>query len=346
MTQGIGDHPEAIRAAVIGAGISGLACARELAAVGCSVRVFEKSRGPGGRTSTRREGELRFDHGAQYFTARDPRFRDQVRDWLGRGLVAEWPARFGVACDGPPDARSDGVERWVGVPGMNALCRSLAEDLDVVYRTRVERITRRDGRWRLAADDGTDLGGFDRVVVSAPPAQTAELVGGVSHAIATAASAVPMTPCWAVMATFEDALETPFDGVFVTSGPLSWAARDSSKPGRREAPDRWVLHGSPEWSESKIEAAPEEVCTELLEALARIEGRPLEASHLRAHRWRYAQPTVPLPSSCLFDGLASIVACGDWCGGPRVEGAYLSGLAAAKGLLEGPGVLNRGRGEW
>jgi predicted NAD/FAD-dependent oxidoreductase len=340
-------HPEqsaTIRTAVVGAGMSGLVCARELSAAGFTVRVFEKSRGPGGRTSTRRDGELRFDHGAQYFTARDPRFRDQVREWQRQGLAAQWRARIGVANDGPPVAGTDDVERWVGVPGMNALCRSMADDLDVVYGTRVGRITRTAGRWRLATDHGDDLGGFDWVVVSAPPAQTAELVRGASHAIATAAAAVPMTPCWAVMATFEEALETPFDGVFVRSGPLSWAARNSSKPDRRAEPDAWILHGSPEWSESHIEAPPEDVCNELLAALARIEGRPVEAARLRAHRWRYALPIDPLSSSCLFDGDAPIVACGDWCGGPRVEGAYLSGLAAAEGILGDPKTVNPDRG--
>ncbi len=60
------------KVAVIGAGISGLMCARTLADHGCDVSVFEKSRGVSGRMSTRRvDDSLSFDHGAQYFTARD-----------------------------------------------------------------------------------------------------------------------------------------------------------------------------------------------------------------------------------------------------------------------------------
>ena len=39
---------------VIGAGMAGLACARELAAKGFEVTVFDKGRGLGGRTATRR----------------------------------------------------------------------------------------------------------------------------------------------------------------------------------------------------------------------------------------------------------------------------------------------------
>ncbi|WP_230945853.1 FAD-dependent oxidoreductase [Burkholderia vietnamiensis] len=41
--------------AIVGAGIAGLACARVLADAGHRVTVYEKSRGVGGRMSTRRE---------------------------------------------------------------------------------------------------------------------------------------------------------------------------------------------------------------------------------------------------------------------------------------------------
>ncbi|MBC8101135.1 MAG: NAD(P)-binding protein, partial [Cytophagales bacterium] len=52
---------------VIGAGLAGLAFAGDAAASGASVRLLDKGRGVGGRTATRRFGDLRVDHGAQYF---------------------------------------------------------------------------------------------------------------------------------------------------------------------------------------------------------------------------------------------------------------------------------------
>jgi renalase len=55
--------------AIIGAGIAGLACAQRLQDGGCSVTLFDKGRGAGGRMATRRVttpfGEIAFDHGAQ-----------------------------------------------------------------------------------------------------------------------------------------------------------------------------------------------------------------------------------------------------------------------------------------
>lgn len=327
----------ALEVAVIGAGLAGLACARRLRESGHAVTIFEKSRGPGGRASTRREGALAFDHGAQYFTVRDPEFRSIVDGWRKLGVAVRWCGRVSVLGDGGGGAAGAEVERWVGVPGMSALGRQLAAGLDVRYGTRVAALAREGDGWRLGGEDGAELGRFQAVVVSAPPAQTAALLEAVSPALATRAAGVAMAPCWAVMAAFESSLELPFGGAFVRGrSPLSWVACDSSKPGRRADAETWVLHAAPGWSEAHLEDQPELVAAALLgafgEALARRVDRP---GHLRAHRWRYALPLADIEERCLMDESGSIVVCGDWCGGPRIEGAVLSGLAAARVLVGG-----------
>ena len=79
-----GDRVDAI---VIGAGISGLAAATELAKAGCRTIVLEKSRGIGGRMATRRVGPAVCDHGAQFFTVRTRAFGATVAEAHAAGLV-------------------------------------------------------------------------------------------------------------------------------------------------------------------------------------------------------------------------------------------------------------------
>ena len=321
-----------LEVAVVGAGMSGLTCARDLADHGHRVRVFDKARGVGGRMSTRRRGELRFDHGAQYFTARDPRFTRWVDSWRHDGLVAKWEGRVEVLGDDAGRGRREGPERFVGVPGMNAVCRHVAADLDVTCETRVGRLERAGARWRLSSTADRELGRFDAVVVSAPAPQTAELLAAAAPELSARAAEVEMTPCWAVMAAFDRPLDLGFDAAFVHGSPLRWAARNSSKPGRPRD-EAWVLHASPDWSNRNLERPPEEVARELLAALGAAVGAPLESpALLEAHRWLFALPE-PLADSCLFDAGLRLAACGDWCAGPRVEGAFLSGSAAAGRLL-------------
>jgi predicted NAD/FAD-dependent oxidoreductase len=321
-----------LEVAVIGAGLSGLACAGSLADAGIRVQVFDKSRGPGGRMATRRQGDLRFDHGAQYFTVRDPRFRRQVEPWHADGLVARWPGTIAVVRNGEISFKDDSTERWVGVPGMSAICGRLASGLEVTYGSRIVQMERRDGRWRLRTDDGAEAGRFDAVVVSAPAPQTAALLAAPAAHLAERAAEVDMAPCWAAMVSFSEPLGIAFDGAFVEDSPLGWISRNNTKPGRPPN-ESWILHATPDWSRKHIEFDQDVAAQWLVDAFCEAVGRSLpQPASLTAHRWRFALPEKPLSEPCLFDPDLAIAACGDWAGGPRVEGAFLSGCAAADGL--------------
>ena len=315
--------------AVVGAGLSGLVCARTLVDHGFSVTVFEKSRGVGGRMSTHRRGDLRFDHGAQYFTVRDPRFRRYVDSWRQDGLVECWNGRIVELEAGEIKAGKSGQDRFVATPGMNAIGKHLAKGLDVRLETQVAPLEREGDGWQVRSTLGERFGAFDAVVVSAPAAQSAVLLRQVPT-LAKQTSQVQMNGCWALLVACNGSVTPDYDAAFVRSSAISWIARNSSKPSRHANPETWVVHASAEWSEQHMEADRAEIEDALLSLFWRVTSRkPLPTLYVKAHRWRYAIPSPPLPHPCLCDQHLQIAACGDWCGGPRVEGAFLSGAAAA-----------------
>lgn len=317
--------------AVIGAGLSGLACARALSDAGLHVTVFDKGRGAGGRMSTRRTDHGAFDHGAQYFTARDPEFQAAVAGWVAAGVVAPWLGNIGRIGEGPGMEPSPG-ERYVGVPGMSRLLRHAAGDLAVDFETPIMSVERFGGTYTLRDESGRALSGFDRVVVAVPAPQAVRLLSA-APLLAERAAAAGIAPCWSVMACFDAPVPTPLDGVFIVGKAVSWAARDSSKPGRAPG-ERWMIHGHWEWSAQHLEDAHESVSAVLMTAFFEALGVPEQApSFLATHRWRYALPVQPLPEDFLYDAAAGIGACGDWCNGPRVEGAWMSGAALARAML-------------
>lgn len=328
-----------LRVAVVGGGIAGMAAARTLADQNARVTVFDKGRGPGGRMSTRRADELRFDHGAQYFTAKDERFARSVRSWVREGIAAPWQGRIGqIDAKGSIGAKTENPGRYVGVPGMNTVVRYLTETLggqsEVHFGVRVEAVHATDDGWLLKNDQGAELGPFDAVVVALPAPQAAELFAELPH-LREPAAAAEMRACWAAMVCFEHRIPCEFDGLFINldGGPLSWAARDSSKPGRNDA-ETWVLHASPDWSEANIDMEKDKVASELLAAFFGAVGiDPQQHTTLMSHRWRFAQTQAAVDGGCLFDRESLLAACGDWCCGGRVEGAYLSGVAAAGRVL-------------
>lgn len=327
--------PAAVRpkvAAVLGAGLSGLTCARSLSDRGWSVRVFDQARGVGGRMSTRRADGRHFDHGAQYFTVRDERFEGVVESWRENGLVSEWDGTIAVLGQGAKRAKDHRTRRFVGVPGMNSICGHLAVGLEVTLETRIASLDRVDGRWLMTSDSGVELGGYDSVVVSAPAPQSAALLAAPAPEMARRVEQVEMAPCWAVMASFTVPLHLSFDGAFVHDSALSWVARNNSKPGRPDG-EAWLLHASPDWSRSHLDLEKGDVAKLLLGAFrTAVGGLDQDAAKVDAHRWRYALPINPLAERCLHDAELGLGVCGDWCGGPRVEGASLGPLLELRRL--------------
>lgn len=317
--------------AIVGAGLAGAIAAQTLQAHGARPVVFEKSRGPGGRCATRRMDEVGFDHGAQYFTVRDPRIKERLPEWLRAGVVAPWQARI-VARDNDQWIAKPQPTRYVGVPGMSALAGALLQGIETHFDVRVSGLEATAHGWRVRSNVSQDGRVFDRVLVTAPPPQASVLLQAAPP-LARAADAVAMAPCWAAMFTFDAPIEVHFDGAFANHPNISWLARNNSKPGRppREA---WVVHASENWSRRHLEVSPEAVLPELLALFFEISGaRPRPALHRAAHRWRYARPTSALDEPCLVAPEWGLAVAGDAYTGGRIEGALLSGLLASERLL-------------
>lgn len=331
------------RVAVIGAGMSGLIGARTLVDLGFEVTVFEKSRGLGGRTATRRaDPTLSFDHGAQYFTARAPHFVRHVEAWIQQGIVAKWTGRIVTIEGAMVWPKIEQPQRYVGVPGMTAIAQHLAADLHIRRDTRIVRLKRVDETWQVTDATGQVYGPFSHVIVSLPSPQAADLLG--DHAFAAETRTIPMTPCWAVLAAFERRIEAAWDGAFVHGSPLAWVARNSSKPGRDGSHDCWVLHAAPDWSAAHQDMDRDSVKATLLRAFAEITAAPaLNPVHLDAHRWLYSATPLSLDRLVLADHDAGLIVCGDWLAGGRVEGAFHSGVAAADCVLRHVGISSEKR---
>ncbi len=307
-----------MRIAIVGAGMAGLACAEKLVGGGHDVTLFDKGSRPGGRMSTRvlqsAVGNIAFDYGAQYMTARDGTFCDRVERWHRAGLVARWPTA--------------GEDAWVGVPGMSAPIVDMAERLDVRWSTRLATLRDENGQWHLDGD-GSRAGGFEAVVIAIPAQQVVPLLENLDSEAAAIAEATHSQPCWTLMVGFSAALPIGMD-VFKDDGIVSWAARNSAKPGR-SGPEAWVIQANPTWSMDNLERGREAIVPDLLKAFADRTGLDLpKPLAIAAHRWRFAR-SGRADARYLWNAKRQIGVCGDWLIGPKVEAAWLSGshLAAA-----------------
>ena len=320
---------------VVGAGLSGLLAAHELQDNGWRVVVLEKGRGVGGRMATRRVGEGNFDHGAQFFTVRENRFGALVEGLKSAGVVEEWTRGF---ADANGERDEDGHPRYRGSEGMASIPKYLARDLDVRTNERVVEINLRDRVWEVATDSGAREEG-SALILTAPVPQSLELASSGDFELSEKAQreleSVSYDPCLALMALLDGPGVVPEPGgVQIKGEPLDWIG-DNYQKGISHT-NGITIHGGPEWSREHYDASEEQVSRELLALAGGQLGNPLEdrARETSLARWRYSWVTNAHPDPYLVANEdPPLLFAGDAFGRPKVEGAALSGLAAADRLL-------------
>ena len=322
---------------VIGAGIAGLAAARALHRQGADVVVLEKSRGYGGRVASRTVQGARIDHGAQFVTAREPRFRAQVDAWLEDGTLRHWTTGIPTWTrdGGWREPSSDAHPRYASPGGMNALGKALAADLDVNREVLIAGVRADAGGWLAETSSGRSWRAR-QLILSPPLPQTLALLRAVDipSAQRTRLASVGYAPCHAVVAGFEGVTPPAWAAVRLPEDPdLALIAHDTSKRDASAAPVTVVLHGTPAFTRRTFEWPADEVVAALLAAATPLLPWATTPAWTHHHRWRYARPERTLDGAALevCDGL---LVCGDAFGGGRVEGAYLSGLAAAQRIAD------------
>ena len=324
-----------LRVVVVGAGMAGLVAARDLSPR-FDVVVVDKGRGVGGRLATRRIGDATFDHGAQFVTTHTAEFADLVARWERDGVAEPW-FHGQIGPDGVTDP--DGHPRFRGVISMNAIAKHLATGLDVRVATPVTAVEPSGVGWQIRLGDGSQLAA-DAVVLTAPVPQSLALLAAgpveLSAADIEALDAVRYDQCIAVLAALDGA--SGLDGagaVRPATGPIEWMA-DNQLKGVSAVP-AVTIHATAHFSSTRWESSDEQVIAELL-AAAHLAAPPIDGQP-QVQRWRFARPATIHPQRCLTaTGVAPLVFAGDAFGGAKVEGAALSGSAAAAAVI---GLLDR-----
>jgi predicted NAD/FAD-dependent oxidoreductase len=312
---------------VVGAGMAGLTAAHLLSGV-AEVVVLDKGRGVGGRLATRRVGEATFDHGAQFITTHTDEFAATITQLVGSGVVAPW-FRGRIGPNGVVDP--DGHTRFRGAVSMNAIAKALAVGLDVRTASLVSSLVHDGKSWAVVFADGTELKA-DGIVVTSPVPQTLALLesGGVvlTPNDADALAAITYDPCIALMAVLDGPSGLNEAGaVDPASGPIDWMA-DNFLKGISAVP-AVTIHATPEFSRAQWDASDEAITASLLDA-AQLESSVIPGS-IQIQRWRYARPSIEHPERFLrLSDMPPFVCAGDAFGGAKVEGAALSGAAAAQ----------------
>lgn len=321
---------------VVGAGISGVACAQALTARGVPVAVADRGRRIGGRMAVRTRDGRPADIGASYFTVSDPRFGEVVDGWAARGLARPWTDRFAAWSPAEPQlVDSAGPMRWAAPGGLRSLVEDLARGLSIEARTvaGVGPASPAVGPAAPGAGPGLLVDGtaWRAAVLAMPDPQAARLL---DPALAADAAALDQTydPVLALTAAWPTREWADVDGVFVNDDPdLSWIADDGRRRG--DGAPVLVAHSTAALAAAHL-AEPEAAAPALLAALRRVLGLAAAPAWTSMQRWTFAKPAGTREAAFHLSP-AGLGFCGDgWSTRPRVEAAYLSGLELGHALAD------------
>lgn len=331
---------------IVGAGLSGLLAALRLRESGNQVTLLDKARTTGGRLATRAIGPGFADSGAQFFTVREPAFRHYVEQWQQAGLVYVWSTGWS---DGSliASANNDGYPRYAVSGGMNTLARHLTDQLlahgaTMITDRQISRISQVGDGWQVTDAQNNQYTSATLILTPPVPQSLALLdAGGIRLTAADRAALERITyaPCLCGLFWLEGDITLPEPGAIQRPGAdLAWVA-DNQRKGISPAATLITVHAGPAYSATHYEVPEDELLATMQASLQPFMRGKVTLHAAQLKRWRYALPTVTHPARYLqAQGVPPLYFGGDAFGGPRVEGAALSGLAMGAEICKTPPI--------
>jgi len=325
----------AVDVLIVGAGLSGLMAARTLLERGHSVQAIDKGRSVGGRLATRRVGEMGLaDHGAQFFTVRTATLQSYVDRWRALDLVYVWGTGWS---DGSVKRTvSDGHPRYVVRGGMNKLAKHLAQGVDITVDRLVTSVRKTTGGWALDDSDGNAYAGSG-LIMTPPMPETLELLTASGlHLDAdddAALRRIRFGPCLCGIHAVNGDVDLPEPGAMQNfQSEVYWVADNQAK-GISET-TIITSHANAKFSRQNWDASEADIIRALESAVQPYLKEGARIVHTQLKKWPYSVPLTTYPQEYLLaKGTPPLVFAGDAFGGRgRVEGAFVSGLAAGEAM--------------
>jgi predicted NAD/FAD-dependent oxidoreductase len=334
--------------AIVGAGLAGLAAARELRRAGHDVVIFEKSRAIGGRLASRRaeiDGHvIVFDHGAQNIKASASALETVAHEVLSPEHFA--PILEPVCLhDGqrilPGDPASNAEPKWSCRGGITALAKALAREIEIRFDTIVASLSESENGVELRGESAVSLGHFDRVILSAPVPQCVQLLhdsdlrGGTNGRV-DALRPAAYRNCLSLMLWYRAPLRGGWYALLAQdrTHPLLWLAHENCK-GNTPIGTALVAQLGPAWSHEHYADADELIVAAASKWISELLGEAFSTPAWSAvKRWRYAQPDLTVDFDSVNPRGSRVVICGDGLAGGKAHLAFESGLRAARFVTE------------
>ena len=335
-----------MKVAVVGAGISGCLLADFLDAASIDVSIFEKSRGCGGRASTKLTDWGQCDLGATIVPVQKTLFSDFMQDLYNQNIVSKWPENILVS-----QKDNQLLENYVGDREhyvfngkMNSACRHWIKNAKLHTNNLISQIRYLSGKgWQLKSNEVWQTELFDKVVLTAPWPQSQALIEHSELSIKQPDFSQSWTSCWSIALKLQQLVTSKVDIIYLKNQSIQTLVRDSGKPLRPQPflsdkgneSEIWVAQLANKLSDELGQSGKEKAISIATKGLCELFNLPDESvSNTYAHYWRYARPSPgQKPLGILSQSEHGVFVGGDWSFGASIESAYEAALTLSRAII-------------
>ncbi len=308
---------------VIGSGISGATIANLLSKKN-SVDIYDKARGPGGRSSFKRLNKLKgFDHGAQYISPKTIQFKKFIEKLCRKKILKIWSGKHIYLNKIKKENKSH--IKIIGRKGNNDISKYLIKNIKCNFQSEVEKIKFIKNKWRLDFKN-YQTKYYDKLILTCPFPQLKKLSKNYIK-VPFIKQKIKMDANITVMIEIGKTNKNVSSYLF-NDKILGWAAKENSKKRFKSNNDLWTLQSTNLWANKKINKNKEnkeknsKILIDKFFKLTRIKKTKILTS--LNHGWKYSSNSRPLKVNSYWNTKLNLGVCADWFIGPRVEAGWIS----------------------
>ena len=306
---------------IIGSGIAGSTIANLLSKK-YSVHVFDKARGPGGRSSNKRfKHNLSFDHGVQYISPKSKLFKKYINKLYRKKILKNWD-------DNHLDFTFEKKifsSKYIGRRANNDLVKYNLKNIKQSFASPIERINFKKYFWEITMKNKSKHQ-FKSLIITCPFPQLKKLAKQYLNKKILKLK-VQMQPNITVMIAFKNQKNLPISSIKFNDDILAWAANENSKKRFKSNINLWTLQATLKWSKKTINKykTDKSIMNQLISRFIKLSGfKKNKMIFKKIHGWKYSYNYEKTPYLSIWDKKINLGVCGDWFNGPKVENAWLS----------------------
>ena len=319
---------------IVGSGIAGSTIANLLTNK-YSVEIFDKARGPGGRSSNRRyKKKLSFDHGLQYISPKSNEFNKFILDLKKKKILKTWS---GKNLDFTLERKKNSI-RYIGKKGNNDICKYLIKKIKINYNSTVTNIKFNSEYWIITLNNKHQVF-FKYLILTCPFPQLKILISKYLKKEMSNLK-VNMVPNITVLAAYKNYKKLDVNSIKFNDKIIAWAAQENTKNRFKSKLILWTIQCTESFSKKMINLLKnnkdryQSFILKKFQDLTGFQTKNLVFKNV--HGWKYSYNKYSTPLKCYWKSKLRLGVCGDWFLGPHAEHAWLSSNSLYKRIKKNP----------